>query len=122
MNILAFKVGTEYVNSKSPLKALREYQANHPRYEPEKAPVELAKSDWDDHGKIAIRKYGKSSFRHKDRPSGIVKDFNMAPNGNIPEQPMPEVSHPLLSFPVLVCALFLYFLLEKFSFIITIRY
>ncbi|ENN82179.1 hypothetical protein YQE_00550, partial [Dendroctonus ponderosae] len=90
----AFKVGTEYLNSKSPLKALREYQASHPRYEPsepEKAPPEQQKSDWGEHGKIAIRKYGKSNFRHKDRPSGIVKDFNVAPNA---DQPLPEEPRP----------------------------
>ncbi|XP_076263482.1 uncharacterized protein LOC143198239 [Rhynchophorus ferrugineus] len=49
----------------------------------EKGQSEVVKSYSGDPVPIGIRKYGKSNFRHKDRPSGIVKDYNgPLENGN----------------------------------------
>lgn len=102
MSFVAQRVAFEYKNSKSVTKILKEYLKNHPNTNPtyqtsnlnERGQSEIPKSYSGDPVQIEIRKYGKSNFRHKDRPSGIVKDFNIVPeNPNIGAQqiPIPEV-------------------------------
>lgn len=59
----------EFEGIRSPLILVREYLKSHPGYE------EPVKQFNGDPGPIEIRKYGSSSFRHKDRPGGIVKDY-----------------------------------------------
>lgn len=64
----------EFEGIRSPTKLLREYQKSHPGFDSGYA--EQTKQYNGDPGPIEIRKYGSSSFRHKDRPGGIVKDYN----------------------------------------------
>lgn len=64
----------EFEGIRSPTKLLREYLKSHPGFDSGYA--EQTKQYNGDPGPIEIRKYGSSSFRHKDRPGGIVKDYN----------------------------------------------
>ncbi|XP_030750099.1 uncharacterized protein LOC115877888 [Sitophilus oryzae] len=83
------KIAYEY-KTKSTTMKVKDYYKTHElpkvnyatRLVEEKGQSEIPKSYSGDPVPIGIRKYGKSSFRHKDRPSGIVKEFNIpAQNG-----------------------------------------
>lgn len=81
---LALHKDFEFEGIRSPTKLLREYLKSHPGFS---GYAEQAKQFNGDPGPIEIRKYGSSSFRHKDRPGGIVKDYGTMevenPNGPV---------------------------------------
>ncbi|KAL1517716.1 hypothetical protein ABEB36_001447 [Hypothenemus hampei] len=64
----------EFNNTKSPLKILRDYLRSHPNFFDYRTQLEVSKSLNGEPGDVGIKKYGKSTFRHKDRPN--VKDYN----------------------------------------------
>ncbi|XP_066251301.1 uncharacterized protein [Euwallacea similis] len=74
----------EFNNTKSPMKMLREYFNNYstesPAYNPSSAlngEIQLNSPKGLDGGSMGVstRQFGKSNFRHKDRPGGIIKDY-----------------------------------------------
>ncbi|XP_050299477.1 uncharacterized protein LOC126738245 [Anthonomus grandis grandis] len=93
----AFKSDFEHSNIKSVTKILKEYLQTHPNpnlnYKELEGESEVYENYNAPHGHIS-RKYGKSSFRHKDKPNGILKEFDVpeaSSNGmGVDRAPIPE--------------------------------
>ncbi|CAG9763246.1 unnamed protein product [Ceutorhynchus assimilis] len=64
----------EYNNTKSPIKLLKDYLETHPI---NSGQAEIMSKIYNGDPGIGIIKYGKSNFRHKDKPNDIVKNFNV---------------------------------------------
>ncbi|KAJ8945336.1 hypothetical protein NQ318_009731 [Aromia moschata] len=89
------RIQKEFNNTKSAMKQVREYYRTHPKIQidpPGQTEVNerynLAPLP------IGIRKYGVSSFRHKDGRSGIIKDYMGAPeaNGPVADEQEPQIT------------------------------
>ncbi|KAJ8975519.1 hypothetical protein NQ317_010634 [Molorchus minor] len=76
-------VNEEFNNTKSTMKRVREYYLSHPKFQID--PPGQTELDENYNLKpvpISIKKYGASSFRHKDARTGIIKDYMAPPAAN----------------------------------------
>lgn len=73
----------EYDNVKSATKHLKEYQRAHPKIHFDtRGQTEIDENYNVDSRPIGIKKYGTSSFRHKDKSSGVLNGYPEHPVNN----------------------------------------
>ncbi|XP_023022317.2 uncharacterized protein [Leptinotarsa decemlineata] len=85
----------EFTEMKTPTKQLKEYYKAHPKINIQS----LGQSEVDENYNVdpsppKIRKYGTSSFRHKDHNGGLIESYMTVPESHHSEDRTPQMTEP----------------------------